>query len=96
MMTTQQLTMIWDHLRQMNGITMRLVDLIPADRNQKDTREITDAFAKDEATSLRNHGVIKRASRPRGRADSTLRCGWRPTRSRASSPITRSAYRTAC
>ena len=32
MMTKQTLTMIWDHLRQMNGITMRLVDNLPADK----------------------------------------------------------------
>lgn len=31
-MTTQQLTMIWDHIRKMNGITMRLVSALPADR----------------------------------------------------------------
>jgi uncharacterized damage-inducible protein DinB len=32
MMTTQQLAMIWDHIRQMNGITMRLLETIPADQ----------------------------------------------------------------
>ena len=32
MMTKQTLLMIWDHLRQMNGITMRLVDNLPADK----------------------------------------------------------------
>jgi len=32
MMNKQVLTMIWDHLRQMNGITMRLIDSLPADK----------------------------------------------------------------
>lgn len=32
MMTKQQLTMIWDHLRVMNGISMRLVESLPADK----------------------------------------------------------------
>jgi uncharacterized damage-inducible protein DinB len=31
-MTKQTLLMIWDHLRQMNGITMRLIDNLPADK----------------------------------------------------------------
>ena len=32
MMSKQSLSMIWDHLRQMNGIAMRLVDNLPADK----------------------------------------------------------------
>lgn len=32
MMTKQTLLMIWDHMRQMNGITMRLIDNLPADK----------------------------------------------------------------
>jgi len=32
MMNKQTLAMIWDHLRQMNGITLRLIDNLPADK----------------------------------------------------------------
>lgn len=32
MMNRQQLEMIWDHLRQMHGITLRLIDNLPADQ----------------------------------------------------------------
>ena len=32
MMNRQQLAMIWDHLRQMHGITLRLIDNLPADQ----------------------------------------------------------------
>ena len=32
MMNRQLLAMIWDHLRQMNGITVRLIDALPADQ----------------------------------------------------------------
>jgi len=38
MMTQQTLAMIWDHLRQMNGITLRLIENLPAD--QLDARPI--------------------------------------------------------
>jgi uncharacterized damage-inducible protein DinB len=45
-MTTQQLAMIWDHIRQMHGITMRLVDLLPAD--QLDSRPIPNMRSPKE------------------------------------------------
>jgi uncharacterized damage-inducible protein DinB len=32
MMNVQTFSMIWDHLRQMNGIALRLVDALPADK----------------------------------------------------------------
>src|SRR5678815_987215 len=32
MMNRQQLAMIWDHLRQMHGITLRLIQNLPADQ----------------------------------------------------------------
>ena len=32
MMNRQTLDMIWDHLRQMNGITLRLIDAVPAEQ----------------------------------------------------------------
>ena len=38
MMNKQTLAMIWDHLRQMNGITLRLIENLPAD--QLDARPI--------------------------------------------------------
>jgi len=38
MMNRQTLDMIWDHLRQMNGITLRLIDALP--ENQLDSHPI--------------------------------------------------------